>query len=253
MYLVSKKYAMIAVFLASALPAFADIPYCSSGNLASLIGVTCDISPSLQFTFDGWQSEVYTFSPQIGYTYVAAGPAASSFTLTVLSNGFMLSGPGQTITGPGPGTDPERLYSSSEGILYYTLFDPLGFVTGESVTSAGLSATGSTFSLAVAMDTGAIDEAAQIGGSMFTSTLAGGDYSWDLPGGAFAWIVQAEATDDTASWAGSSTFTFTNTTPLPEPTSFLLFGTIACLLPACSKKSQAYRFSGRPRGQPIDS
>lgn len=105
-----KRFLLVSAFLSVGLPAFADVQ-CTSGNLASLIGTTCDIG-QLRFTFTGWHAvnEVYSnhYSPpgaQISsvpaenIVYYASGPSADNFTFTALSNGFTISGRSPLITG----------------------------------------------------------------------------------------------------------------------------------------------------------
>jgi hypothetical protein len=241
-----KKSVLAAAFLGLTFPAFADV-MCASGNLANLIGTTCDISPSLQFTFTRWDSENDTFSLHSGYTYLATGPAASNFTFTALSDGFALSGSSPVVTGPG-GDSASEAY----GVLWYNLFDPVGFITGENVTSTGLSATGSDRSIAEAMDNGALDQVYQIGGVAGTSILSAGYHDFDQNGYAWAYLVQASSTADSASWNGTSTFTFTTTIPLPEPSSFLLFGAVVCLLCFARHRTDAHR-AVRPASSSIHS
>jgi len=89
------KFALLGLltFSALALPVMADGVPCVSGNLASEIGVTCNIG-SLTFDFTSWNT---------GFLSAPAG----DFTFTVLSNGFTIStasGTSRSDTDLGAGT-----------------------------------------------------------------------------------------------------------------------------------------------------
>lgn len=77
-----KAVSFAVICAVSAIPAFADIIPCASGNLSTVDFTTCTIG-NLQFDFVGLVSEN------------TSGPAwaDSDFNFTVLSNGFELSGP----------------------------------------------------------------------------------------------------------------------------------------------------------------
>lgn len=117
-------------------PAFADIIPCASGNLSTIIGTTCDIGP-LQFTFTA-------LNGQIGGGTVGFAPwSASSFTLTILSNGlstgFELSGP-----------PPQTVASIADSVLgfedyaqlYFQVTDLDGLINGVAISGGHLSVTG---------------------------------------------------------------------------------------------------------------
>ena len=202
-----------------ALPAFADSA-CVSGNLSPIIGTTCDIG-SLQFTF-GWSAENYVYNFDPGYVQTP-GPAAaaSDFTFTVGTSGFTVSGDARTITGPGSGNGTRVDF----GELSYDVVDLGGVITGETVSDSGMSASGnggaevSAITLAQygcvcshyvdSYDT--VTATSDIGPVSFT---AGNPFS-SGNGNALVYELTADGSD-TATWNGSSTFTFT-TSAVPEP------------------------------------
>jgi hypothetical protein len=116
---------------------------CASGNLASVVGTTCNIG-ALQFTFTGVTSYEQTFDPYTE-TYTDMTPwAASDFTFTRVTNGFTLAFSGgpqpQSVTAPlGADSTVDEYFS-----LSYNVIDSSGYIVGVGVTGGSLIATGAT-------------------------------------------------------------------------------------------------------------
>ena len=221
----------LLAFGAVALPAAAD-PACVSGSLASEIGVTCDIG-SLTFDFTSWGTG-------------SLSAPASDFTFTVLSNGFTISTTSGTSRSD---TDLDLdlgVGAEDYGDLVYNVTDQNGNITGEAVTDNGLSASGSDYSLAEAYDNTtctspcsddayAFADVLQSQGVVSsygpTSLLFGSPFS-SGSGDAYAFLLEADGPSDTATWDGSTTFTFSTETVVPEPRlagvlSVMLLGLVA--------------------------
>jgi len=217
-------------FMVFAVPAFAD-PLCASGSLARIIGTTCDIG-SLQFTFNSWSSFDQT------NTGISAGPEASSFAFTPVTDGFMITG-SRVMVAPGSGEWEEDI-----GRLGYSVVDLTGEITGEDLFAniLGLNTAGplgfeagvrdTLTGACVYIDTGlgitTCPLSTPVGG---LSSGAGDAIVYDLEGdnpSIFAYYGNA-------SWAGSTTFIY-ETTPVPEPSSLLLLVTFCGLIYASRRK-----------------
>jgi PEP-CTERM motif len=194
-----------------AAPAMGDTA-CVAGNLSGLIGTTCDIG-TLQFTFNS----VTTY----GNSY-----SAGNFTLTPVSNGFMLSFDGgvESITAPANGVAIDYFD------LHYSVTDLAGNITGENVTGGALSAWGGDSS---AVSKGETWSGSSIVEGFKCSSPCAPTWNYGSPftsGSADAFPFSLAAQNGaSASWDGTpTTFTYTRTnpdSPVPEPGSLLLFGT----------------------------
>lgn len=122
--------ACAAVF---AVPAHADPASCSSGNLASLIGTTCDIG-NLQFTFVSLT----------GDTSTGGSWSASDFNFTAVPDGFALSGVGGSALAPQSISSVAGGTADDEAYLQYNVTDTTGVITGVGVLGGLPTAAGST-------------------------------------------------------------------------------------------------------------
>jgi hypothetical protein len=251
---VLKKSVVLAAFLTLTPPAFADT-LCSSGTLDSVIGTTCDIG-SFQFTFTGWNAENLLareapYTPPFEYDY-SPGPPASEFNFMPISNGFTISGSVQVV---GPGNSEYLL--NETGTLSYTIADLAGVIVGENVTGTGFAATGTGASFAgdggFSANSGGWNQVGgeytewQQGGVQWADSgqcvastqmncvgppLILGDPFPSGSGTATAYDLEADSPTDSATWDGTATFTFTDEPTFanaPEPSSFLLLGTLVGL------------------------
>jgi hypothetical protein len=255
-----KKYVLFAGFLSVTLPAFAD-NMCASGNLANLIGTTCDISvlpppgdgvvPALlQFTFTGWTASNYTFNDYNGAitAYGTAGEP-NDFAFTVVSDGFTITGGSRSVFGSG--TYPYPISSVDYGFLFYNVVDLTGLLLGLGVTDNGLTVSGSGQSSATvgadicntptlinlgscpsSPDLAAFDQVYQFGGVTYNSGPQVGENTNPSSGygDAMVYNLFAQAPGDTAAWNGTSTFSFIATPSVPEPASLLLLAGPAIFL-----------------------
>lgn len=220
--------AMIFAFVTSS--AHAD-SVCSSGNLAALMGTTCNVG-SLQFSFTGF----YTDSYGVPWT-------PTDFTFTTVANGFELSGAGpQTVTAPSSGEVLDYFY------LGFTVTDLHGVITGLGVTGGNPSASGNAlafnyltcgggryegFVTGGGYPSGVTEESGWFGGN--TSACSGLAIPFDL----------VAANGDTASFDSTDTqFTFiTTSTPEPGTSTLVLCGLVLLLGLGTSGQSRLKRQS----------
>jgi hypothetical protein len=239
---------LILVCAVLAVPAFAGpIPLCASGNLSGIIGTTCDIG-SLQFTFTGLSGyQDYVVSG--GTTTPGSAWSASAFYFTAGTDGFSLSlvaSGGQTLTGPGGSASNS---AADYADLDYTVVDPSGNITGETITAAdpfpftasstagisqgqtyGFISDGSgdeVYSSEGLLDVGGLAKTYLPTGFCSFEPCTGVDGSPFSSGSGYAEVFYLYAQGDTgASWDGAaSTYTFTTgTAAVPEPDSVFLLG-----------------------------
>src|SRR6516225_3846771 len=113
---------------------------CTAGNLSSIMGTSCNIGP-IQFTFTSLYAVYNVTNDATGQVSDNLNFAASDFYLAPTTDGFtltLLNGPQLMSASPGN-------IAGEDVFLSYNLLllNPSLYVTGESVTSPGLSATGS--------------------------------------------------------------------------------------------------------------
>jgi len=205
---------------------------CVAGNLASVIGTTCDIG-SLQLTFtsfggsneaidgsltiyhDTWSPDEFTFTPVAGGFTISLGSGEESITAPTSEHGI-----GETV---------------DAAVLDFDVTDPSGDLTGMAVDPGMLSATGSN--LAEASASGQVNCsncASEISATVYQDEnmplvsqqdqLAGSPFSGGS-GNAEVFLLNAE-NGDSASWSGATTYTF-DTAPAnaPEPSTLPMLAT----------------------------
>jgi hypothetical protein len=211
------------IFAYLATPALANIVACASGNLSTVDGTTCDIG-NLQFTFTGLQG---SNSDGIAWT-------DSEFTLTVLSNGFELSGPpAQTITAPSNGVVVDsaeldfNVTDLTDAIVSLDVFGSDLSVSGDGGVSQAenelyLCNVGCTQALV------AYNDVTDQQGAVYDFGGGGPGVVISGYGVATAFSSYAEY-GNTASTNGTADFTFTTgptpPTQVPEPHSLMLLST----------------------------
>src|SRR5215467_3841681 len=209
---------------------FTGIP--TAGNLSSIMGTSCNIGP-IQFTFTSLYA-AYGLTNNATLQFENVYFAPSDFYLSPTSDGFtltLLDGPQLMSSSPG--------YHAGEGIfLSYNLrlLDPSLMVTGETVTTPGLSATGP-----------ANRATADVAGwttSQYFGQIHGGTFVDDINGtvttypfvyfgaannpllaglsdpGVLVAVGLGADNGNNAFWSGSTNVSFT-TAPVPEPGSLL--------------------------------
>jgi hypothetical protein len=241
MYSLGRITAWCAGLVLIVLPGMADpFPQCASGNLASILGTTCMVGHSLQFTFTDWANTVGVDVPPY---YVSGVAPASDFRFTVLSNGFMVSGSPRTLTLESFGQQGQHAIIDW-GVLEFSLYDPIGWVLGYSATSSSRSVTGSAFSgVGIGLD-GYLDELMQRGGQFDESArTVGSQFFYESNGEATVYRLWADGPDDSAYWAGSTIFMYVTTPETPEPSAYLLFGTIVGLIYIARRKRRILKTS----------
>lgn len=202
---------------------------CVAGNLAAVIGTTCDIG-SLQLTLtsfggsneavdgsltiyhDTWSADEFTFTPVAGGFTISLGSGQESITAPLSSHGI-----GETV---------------DAAVLDFDVTDPTGDLTGIAVDPGMLSATGSN--LAEASASGQVNCsncASELSATVYQNEnmplvsqqdqLAGSPFSSGA-GNAEIFLLTAE-NGDSASWSGATTYTFaTASVTAPEPSTFLM-------------------------------
>ena len=226
-----------AALLLSCPPSFAGA--CTSGNLSTLIGVTCDIG-SLQFTFTGVQSKNYSINDSGIYVYNTPW-TASDFTFATSGNGFAL-----TLS------SPQSISTSTYGVaedyfvLDFSVTDLGGLITGVQVTGGPLSASGTNFSSSsYALYQGYVTTGTNQVSWMTSVTDPGfgaptGNFNGPEPfvctpacvpfasgSGTFTAFDLYAQEGGAASWDPSTGFSFSltnSTVPTPEPSTLLLLG-----------------------------
>lgn len=147
------KLSLTALLMAAAVtgPMGASPIPCTSGNLSSVVGTTCNIG-ALTFTFTNFSGNQATLTDTNTKTTTPGTPwSASDFQFNVLSDGFSLglaTGGGTSITAPGGGNNFE---ASDFADLSYSVADSTGTINGETVNGGGFSASGPSFGQASAM------------------------------------------------------------------------------------------------------
>jgi hypothetical protein len=205
-------------------PAFGDT-LCVSGSLSTLIGTTCD-NGLLQFTLARWSANT-VFSG----TDFEPGLSSTDVTFTPVANGFTLSATPQSVIWSNRSVE-------EFGLLSYTVVALSGQLGGESESDNGLSATGHFDSESQLLSQTCADpfcsdrfsvfhSVHQASGTVFTT----GPISFPPPpgrlfssgtGSAYAFSIRADGgAGDTASWNGSTTYTY-SLVNVPESGSMLL-------------------------------
>jgi hypothetical protein len=219
---------------------------CAAGNLASLVGTTCDIG-SLQFSFTSFAGSNEAVNGSL--TIYNDEWSASDFTLTPAGNGFTIS--------LNSGPESITAYTSVHGIpetvdaavLSFDVTDLSGDLTGMEVDPGTLSATGSYLASASATGTVLCDGcsssvSAQVDQDENMPLLSEQDQLTGSPfasgsGSAEPFLLDAE-NGDSASWGGTSTFTFdTAAVASPEPSTLPMLAlalVVLCGVAICRRR-----------------
>ncbi|HTW25136.1 MAG TPA: PEP-CTERM sorting domain-containing protein [Candidatus Baltobacteraceae bacterium] len=204
---------------------------CVAGNLASVIGTTCDIG-SLQISFTSFSGSNESIDGSLTLSYSTWD--ANQFTFTPVAGGFTISlGSGEeSITAPM--SDHGIGETVDAAVLDFDVTDTTGDLTGIAVDPGTLSATGSN--LAEASASGQVlcgGCASELSATVYQNEnmplvsdedeLSGSPFSSGT-GNNEIFLLNAE-NGDSASWSGATTYTF-DTAPAnaPEPSTLLTLG-----------------------------
>jgi len=201
---------------------------CTAGNLSSIMGTSCNIGP-IQFTFTSLYAVYNVTNDATGQVSDNLNFAASDFYLAPTTDGFtltLLNGPQLMSASPGN-------IAGEDVFLSYNLLllDPSLYVTGESVTSPGLSSTGSgrhSFATVTGWTT------SQYFGQIYGGTVIDNNFgtvtsypfvyrggpneplSAGLSDPGVIGLLLTAYSGNNAYWSGSTDVSFT-TAPVPEP------------------------------------
>ena len=226
----------IAVAFTCAIPTSAD-PVCAAANLSTILGSSCDVGP-LQLTFTSLFAEYNMTNNGTGQVLDDVEFPASDFYLTPTGDGFALT----LLSGPQLLTESQDLHAGEDIFLSYDLaiLDPGVVVTGETVSSPSISASGSSYSNVTIDGWTTADYWSQIYGGTVVSDVAGitgthpylypfndGANNALWPGSSFSGvtgIIMGADNGNVAYWSDSIDVSFT-TAPVAEPSSILMLST----------------------------
>lgn len=240
-------------------PASAD-PACVAGNLSTIVGTTCNVG-SLQLTFTSLFSEYNVTNNATGQVLDDVEFPASDFYFAPTGDGFDLT----FLNGAQLLTESQGYHAGEDVFLSYNLaiLDPGLVVTGETVSSSGISATGSSYSNVTVDGWTTAEYWSQIYGGTVANDAAGSTstypYVYPFDDGAnnalwpgsplsgVAGVVMGADNGNLAYWSGSMDVSFT-TAPVPEPSSILMLFAGLLGLPILSlRKYLAGSVGGRLR------
>lgn len=218
--------------LSFATPASANTA-CVADNLSSILGTSCDIGP-LRFTFTSLFSEFNITNNATGQVFDDVKFPASDFYLAPTEKGFNFT----FLNGPQLMTESQGYHAGEDVFLFYNLsiLDPSLDVIGQSVSSPGISATGSSYSNVSIVGWTTAVYWSQIYGGSVVNDVAGTTSTYPFvygdgannplsPGSppytGVTGVIMGADNGNLAYWSGSINASFT-TAPVPEPSSLLI-------------------------------